>query len=206
MGIIRELMESWRTQIDKRRKQQSKYRIEYAFTSGGRKYYQFADITNLPYERGLTALQVYNEVEMRCSVKFLRAFTKAMDELLHSKEIDIYQINALNEMLKQRLSLSVDVETLYKLASVCFFDETENPYIYEQAYAEKKIERWRKDQKVAAFFSQKPLKELMPFLANVGFDLDTYTTINEEINQTHEQLIRTITSIKERTTTKSGKK
>ena len=48
MGIIRELMESWRTQIDKRRKQQSKYRIEYAFTSGGRKYYQFADITNLP--------------------------------------------------------------------------------------------------------------------------------------------------------------
>lgn len=199
-------METWRIEWDKRRAQKEKYRTEYAFTSGGRKYYRFADITNLPYERGLTALQVYNEVEMRCSVKFLRIFTEKVDELLRAKEIDIYKINALNEMLKQRLNLSADVELLYKLASVCFFDKTENPCIYEPAYAEKKIARWRKDQKVTAFFSQKPLKELMPFLANLGSDLEAYTQINEEINQTHEQLLRTITSMKSRTNTKSGKK
>ena len=152
MGLIRDLAEAWRKEWDRRRQQKNKYRIEYAFTSGGRKYYQFADISNLPYERGLTAMQVYNEVEMRCSRKFLEYFTEAMEKCLHAKEINIYDINALNEMLKQRLSLRADVELLYKLASVAFFDSSENPCVYEPAYAEKKIARWRKDQKVAAFF------------------------------------------------------
>lgn len=206
MGLIRDLAEAWRTEWDKRREQKEKYRIEYAFTSGGVKYYRFADISNLPYERGLTALQVYNEVEMRCSRKFLERFTEVLEQELTGKTINIYNIHAMNEMLKQRLALSADVDLLYKLASVAFFDKTENPCVYEPAYAEKKIARWRKDQKVAAFFSQKPLKELMPFLANVGSDLDTYTPINQEINETHEQLLRTITSMKEQTATRSGKK
>ena len=209
MGLIKfinELAEVWREAREKNRKQEEKYRIDHAFTSGGVKYYRFADITNLPVERGLTALQVYNEVEMRCSAKFLRFYVSKMKELLHAKEIDIYKINALNEILEERLNLTIDVELLYKLASVCFFDKTENPCVYEPAYAEKKIARWRKDQKVAAFFSQKPMKELMPFLTNVGLDLDAYMPINQEINQTQEQLIRTITSIKKQTDMKNGKK
>jgi len=206
MGLFKDLMEAWRTEWDKRRQQKERYRIVYAFTSGGRKYYTYEDITNLPVERGLTALQVYNEVEMRCSVKFLRRYTEAMDKVLHAQKIDIFEINRMNEMLKQRLSLSIDVDLLYKLASVVFFDKNENPLLYEPAYAEKKIARWRKDQKVSAFFSQKPMKELMPFLANVGYDLDAYTPINQEINETHEQLIRTITSMKEQSAMRNGKR
>ena len=206
MGLIKELKEVWREQIERRRKQEEKYRIEYAFTSGGTKYYRYADIHNLPYDRGLTAMQVYNEVEMRCSLEFLKLYTKTVEDILMAKDINIYNLKAANDILKQRLQLSVDVELLYRLASVCFFDKTENPRVYDQQYAEKKIAKWRKDAKVADFFSQIPMRELMPFLARVNFDLDTYTPINEQLNQSHSETLRFLSSQARQSNTTSGKK
>ena len=190
MGLISELAEVWRIEMDKRRKQKEKYRIEYAFTSGGTKYYRFADISNLPYERGLMALHVYNEVEMRCSRQFLLHYADTIDKLLHEQQIDIFKINQLNEVLKQRLMMATDTELLYKLASVCFFDKTENPAVYEPEYAEKKIAKWRKDKGVRDFFTQKPLLELMPFLRSVDTDLDTYSAMCEELNKIHTECLR----------------
>ena len=74
MGLIRELKEIWKKELSKREEQKLKYRIEYAFTSGGTKYYRYEDIQNLPFERGLAALSIYNEVEMRCDRKFLKKY------------------------------------------------------------------------------------------------------------------------------------
>ncbi|MBR3647116.1 MAG: hypothetical protein IKN59_01835 [Paludibacteraceae bacterium] len=196
MGLISELAEVWRIEIDKRRKQKEKYRIEYAFTCGGTKYYRFADITNLPYERGLMALNVYSEVEMRCSRGFLINYADTIDKLLHEKQIDIFKIEKLNSLLKQRLMMPTDTDLLYKLASVCFFDKTENPAVYEPEYAEKKIAKWRKDKGVRDFFMQKPLLELMPFLQSVDTDLDTYSAMCEELNKIHTEALRIASSDK----------
>ena len=153
--LIKECAETWRIERDKRRKQKEQYRIEYAFTSGGRKYYCYEDITNLPLQRGRAALACFNEIEMRCSREFLVRFTEAMDEVLQSNRIDIYRINMLNGLLKDRLSLTADLELCYRLAAIVYFDETENPAVYEPEYGAKKIERWRKDMKVSDFFMQK---------------------------------------------------
>ena len=196
MGLISELAEVWRIEMDKRRKQKEKYRIEYAFTCGGTKYYRFADITNLPYERGLMALNVYHEVEMRCSRGFLINYADTIDKLLHEKQIDIFKIEKLNSLLKQRLMMPTDTDLLYKLASVCFFDKTENPAVYEPEYAEKKIAKWRKDKGVRDFFTQKPLLELMPFLQSVDTDLDTYSAMCEELNKIHTEALRIASSDK----------
>lgn len=205
MELIRQLAETWRIEWDKRRKQKEKYRIEYAFTCGGTKYYRFADITNLPYERGLMALHVYNEVDMRCSRQFLLHYADTIDKLLHEQKIDIFKINQLNEILKQRLTLTTDTELLYKLASVCFFDKTENPAVYEPDYAEKKIAKWRKDKGVRDFFMQKPLLELMPFLLNVDTDLDTYSVMCDELNKIHSECLRIASSGNVSTSTSNGK-
>ena len=205
MGLIRQLAETWRIEWDKRRKQKEKYRIEYAFTCGGTKYYRFADITNLPYERGLMALHVYNEVDMRCSRQFLLHYADTIDKLLREQKIDIFKINQLNEILKQRLTLTTDTELLYKLASVCFFDKTENPAVYEPDYAEKKIAQWRKDKGVRDFFMQKPLLELMPFLLNVDTDLDTYSAMCDELNKIHSECLRIASSGNVSTSTSNGK-
>lgn len=205
MGLIRQLAETWRIEWDKRRKQKEKYRIEYAFTCGGTKYYRFADITNLPYERGLMALQVYNEVDMRCSRQFLLHYADTIDKLLHEQKIDIFKINQLNEILMQRLTLTTDTDLLYKLASVCFFDKTENPAVYEPDYAEKKIAKWRKDKGVRDFFTQMPLLELMPFLQNVDTDLDTYSAMCDELNKIHSECLRLASSASKSTNTSNGK-
>lgn len=204
--LIKECAETWRIERDKRRKQKEQYRIEYAFTSGGRKYYCYEDITNLPLQRGRAALACFNEIEMRCSREFLVRFTEAMDEVLQSNRIDIYRINMLNGLLKDRLSLTADLELCYRLAAIVYFDETENPAVYEPEYGAKKIERWRKDMKVSDFFMQKPLKELMPFLKNVVGDFDAFFLLNQELNKTHSHLTRLIGSIKDKTPMMSGKK
>lgn len=205
MGLIRQLAEVWRTQADKRRQQKQKYRIEYAFTCGGTKYYRFADITNLPYERGLMALQTYNEVDMRCSRQFLLHYADTIDQLLHQPQIDIFKINQLNQLLKQRLTLIADTDLLYRLAAVCFFDKTENPAVYEPDYAEKKIAKWRKDKGVHDFFTQMPLLELMPFLQNVDTDLDTYSAVCDELNKIHSECLRLASSASKSTNTSNGK-
>lgn len=196
MGLIKDLMEAWRIELDKRREQKEKYRIEYAFTCGGTKYYRFADITNLPYERGLMALVAYNELDMRCSRDFLIRYQGAIDDILHQQKIDIFKIQQLNELLKQRLQMPTDVDLLYKLASICFFDKSENPAVYEPAYAEKKIAKWRKDKGVRDFFMQTPLLELMPFLKSVNTDLDTFSELQKEIEMIHSECLRLASSAK----------
>lgn len=196
MGLIKDLREAWRIELDKRREQKEKYRIEYAFTCGRTKYYRFADITNLPYERGLMALVAYNELDMRCSRDFLIRYQGAIDDILHQQKIDIFKIQQLNELLKQRLQMPTDVDLLYKLASICFFDKSENPAVYEPAYAEKKIAKWRKDKGVRDFFMQTPLLELMPFLKSVNTDLDTFSELQKEIKMIHSECLRLASSEK----------
>ena len=196
MGLIKELAELWRTEKDKRREQKEKYRIEYAFTCGGTKYYRYADITNLPYERGMAAMLAFNELQMRCSREFLVKYADSVDKLLHEQKIDIFKIQQLNELLKQRLTMATETDLMYKLASVVYFDKTENPAVYEPEYAEKKIAKWRKDKGVHDFFTQQPLTELKPSSMNVSTDLDTFSAMIEEINKIHSECLRIVNSEK----------
>ena len=133
-------------------------------------------------------------------VKFLHVptneFRLAIDDILHQQKIDIFKIQQLNELLKQRLQMPTDVDLLYKLASICFFDKSENPAVYEPAYAEKKIAKWRKDKGVRDFFMQTPLLELMPFLKSVNTDLDTFSELQKEIKIIHSECLRLASSAK----------
>lgn len=194
MGLFKEFVELIRIELDKRREQKEKYRIEYAFTCGGTKYYRYADITNLPNERGMAAILAFNELQMRCDRTFLVQYADAIDKLLHEQKIDIFKIQKLNEILKQRLMLPTETDLMYKLASIVFFDKTENPLVYEPAYAEKKIAKWRKSQGVRDFFMQKPLKELMPSSQSVVSDLDTYSVMLSELKKIESECLRIASS------------
>lgn len=164
-----------------------KHIIEPAFMVGGVQYYQFQDVFNIPCERGLMALAVYEETRMRCSREYLEKHVETVKEILHSSTIDVYKLNALNEQMRERLNLVLDTDLLYKLASIVFFDETENPAIWEYNQAKKKIELWQKHSSVAAFFLQKPLVELIPFLQKLDFDLDEYSEMNSHLNEIHSE-------------------
>ena len=162
-----------------------KHIINEAFSIAGVEYYQFNDVFNLPYERGLMALAIYEETRMRCSREYLAKHVDTIRKILNSEKINLFSINQLNEQMSERLNLALDVDLLYRLASVVFFDKNENPTIYEPEYCQKKIEFWKKHKGVADFFLQMPLLELIPFLQNADFDLSTYSQMNQELNKIH---------------------
>ena len=174
----------------------SEYVIEKKFSVGGRDYYGFADINNLPYKRGLMAVAIYNELDMRCSREYLIEHTDAIDRILRGTEINIFEVNKLNEQMKQRLMLNTDVDLMYKVAAVAYFDKNENPEGYDQAYCDKKIAHWKKHKGVADFFLSQPLMELIPYLQNVDVDLETYSQLTKDLNEVHLAVIRSLPSNK----------
>lgn len=179
--------------------------IEEAFKVGGEVYYRFADINNLPAERGLMAFAVYNELDMRCTREYLIKHTEAVESILSGSNINLYDVKKLNDQMKQRLQLITDVELMYNLASVAYFDKNENPNGYDPVYCQKKIANWKKNAGVADFFLSQPLKELIPFLNNVDVDLDSYSQLNKDLNEIHLELIRLTTSKNKLTNSTNGK-
>ena len=175
-----------------------KHIIEYAFEVAGVKYFRFNDVFNLPYERGLMSVAVYEETRMRCSREYLTEHCKAISEILRDpQKVDIFRINELNEQMKDRLNLATDVDLLYKLASIVFFDKKENPVLYDAEYNLKKIAFWKKHRGVADFFFQKPVVELIPFIRSSDFDLDSYSALNSQLNEVHLERIRLSSSKKQ---------
>ncbi len=75
---------------------------------------------------------------------------------------------------------------MYKLASVVFFDQYENPDVYEFKYGENKIRFWKKDIQMKSFFLQKPLMELIPYLRFAEGNIETFSQMTS--NHTNEYL------------------
>lgn len=169
--------------------------IKYAFSVKGTDYFQYDDVFALPYERGLMAVAFYNEVNMRCSREYLLKHTETIDKILHeSNKIDVFAIDVLNKQMVERLNMIIDVELLYKLASVVFFDKNENPCIYEYEYNQKKIKFWQENKGVSDFFYTREIQELIPFLKSAEVDLDMYFPLNQELNKIHSEKVSTLSN------------
>jgi hypothetical protein len=173
---------------------EQKYNIEFAFEVAGKQFYQFRDLFSIPFERGLMAIAIYEQARCKCSFEYLKLHCEAMTKVLRPDDgkIDVFKINELNEQMKVRLQLAIDVDLLYKLASVVFFADTENPCIYEPQVCVDKIKFWQAHKGVADFFLQKPLTELMPFLKNSGLDLGTFSEVSKTLNEIHLERLKTL--------------
>lgn len=177
---------------------ENKYRIDPAFSLAGVDYYQFTNQEEVPTGRQFAALMVYNEMDMRCDREYLELHTRAMDKLLSDpKKISIGYIAQINANLKDRLSLMVIPDFIYKLASVVFFDNTESPYKYDLDYNQKKIAKWKEAPGTLDFFLQTPLKDLVPFLKAQADVSSTFSLLAEQVAETHHRLLTDILSEKE---------
>lgn len=170
----------------KRIRLQDKQKLIKAFVFQGKSYYMFDDIMTMPSIRGLQALDFYEEFNMRCTKDYLLKFTQAAETILsNNKKLDLIKLATLIKHLQERLNMIPVSDHIYKLASVIFFDESENPYTFDREYAKKKIELWKKDPEVLSFFLQTPLRELIPYLDSQGANLVTYSGVVNELNSIH---------------------
>ena len=162
--------------------------ILYAFSMGDRHYFRFDDTFNIPYQRALQLLVYYRELGMNCDADFVKAHTQAFDNALKSNKINIdtlIELKRLNDQLKQRLELPKEPELMYKFASVVYFDQHENPSVYEFKYGEGKIKYWKKTVSMKDFFLQKPLRELIPYLEHAGENLAMFSRMTAKATDQH---------------------
>lgn len=176
-----------------------KHVVEYAFTVAGRRYFKFQDPLNIPYERALSCLVYYREVDMNIDREFLQEHLDAINTILTSAQIDIFKIKALNDQLLTRLQLPKDPELMYKLASVVFFDQEESPEVYDWEYGKKKIAFWKKHASIKDFFLQTPIVELIPYLKYAGENLETFSQMITDVNKVHSDNLSALSSAKQKT-------
>lgn len=136
----------------------------------GVQYYTFDNIFELPHERGLAALQIYEEFNSRITREQLIVTLDSVSEMLNSnKLIDAH--NLINN-LKERASWVLEAETLYKLASVLLFTKYEDPYRYDVKYNKEKIKSWIKSKNYS-FFLSTPLRNYIPSQISSPDDIKT---------------------------------
>lgn len=163
-----------------------------AFESQGVQYYMLKDIFNSFAGRALDAEDIYNKWQRRCSDAFLRAWLMALEKEINQPQIKILEIAKLIQGMKERLDFAIGTtELTWELASVAFFDENESPYRYDASYAREKIERWKKDMSLPAFFFATPLRDLvsLPDMSDSG--LADYLKVVEAVNGIHLQSLLT---------------
>jgi hypothetical protein len=168
--------------------------IEYAFTIDNTDYYEFMDFNEIPCERGFNCLTFYNELQMKCSRDYLLAFSAALDTVVNdNKGIKITDIVKLNQQLKERLEYLFETEIAYKLCSVVFFDETENPFRYNLKHGLKKATLF-KEVPLDDFFFQKPIVKLIPYISTWSKDFTEYCELTTAMTEKHIKVISTILS------------
>ncbi len=172
-----------------------KFKVIEAFKLNGKTYFMYEDSTKVPSGRGLCALTIYEEFNMRCDRDYLKAHTRAMEILLSDpKKINIQAIAVINKNLGERLNMAVFPDHIYKLASVIFFDETESSYSYDYQYNNKKIEEWKATGGSLDFFMKTPLRDLIPALQLQSGSADTYFQVSEMIDQLHRTDLQEVLS------------
>jgi len=178
-----------------------KYTIVEAFIIGGVQYFQFEDSNNIPFQRAYAALDFYQEMKSKTSAEYLKehceaskkVFKAAIESLrIKSGTIDldvvfkyIQSAQKMNNNLMEKTKFVVSPEVVYKLASVLYFDATEDPTKFDYNHAHNKISKW-KEHDMDSFFLNTPVKELIPYTDISKEDLNTYINTASLVEDSHQ--------------------
>ena len=166
-----------------------------AFIDRGVQYYEIKDLFNTFSNRGMMALQVYEEWDMRLKKEDLQDFILAFEKTLSSpKEINILNLVKIVNMLKERVNFPIaTADIYYKMASVRYFDENESPYTYDPEYNKGKIVRWQEGTStVDPFFISQRLQDMLPLPKLSKDDLPSYL---ETVKKLSDHQLQTLQSL-----------
>lgn len=163
--------------------------IEPAFISGGVQYYRLKDYFNTFSLRGLMALQVYEEWNMRMTRDQLLEFINKFEKIINNpKQINMGEIARMVGNMKERLELVMPTsEIVYKFASVAFFDKNESPYAYDPEYCKAKIKRWKEAADISDFFIVTRLRDMIPLPELSEEDLQLCLSIVDQLAEVHSE-------------------
>jgi len=151
---------------------------ERAFVANGVEYYQFTD-GGLPiYYKRFYAFQetMRRHEEWKITQSVFEEYLDMVDKFTNDNSLTpdrrIAEIQRLTTMLKWRREQSNELMLVYELASVWYFDESEDPCEYDSTYSKKKIQLWLNTKEIEfdgekidliAFFLRTPLNRFIDF-------------------------------------------
>lgn len=154
------------------------HETEFVFECGGIAYYKFVNDFNIPIERAFAAMDIYAEYDERCERVYHESAYKAIIECI--KKVEVGKIFVICENALERMQHITNIDLVYKLASVLYFDKFENPYQYDVAYNQKKIAAWKAEKDIDSFFFGLPIRELIPSFTGLEIDISTYTNLQRK--------------------------
>lgn len=167
-------------------------KIEFAFecgpTFGKRKFYRMKSDVNetnefrLPTGRYKWIDAFLAEVNLRMTVGTLHAYLNDIEKSLNGGKGEIRLDKAFQTIynIRTRLNLGFDPQLVKNLASIVYFDETEDLSDYDKAYCDKKIRFWEKHE-VYDFFLIRPIAELCNLNGTSVSDLKTYIQVASQM-------------------------
>lgn len=162
--------------------------MEFAFEVAGRKFYRFREEKGIFVERALSAMDVYAELDTKIDREYLELYFKSILELLNKGKL--VEAGSLTKMAQSRLKHITNVGLVYKLASIVFIEQGEDPCRYNLAVGEEKIKFWQAHEKdIDAFFFKMRIGELIPYLDTYEGSMQEYSQAqSEELSRQYEYL------------------
>lgn len=172
-------------------------KIEFAFECGPtlrkRKFYRMKADENetnefrLPTGRYKWVDAFLAEVNLRMSASILTSYLDTLEKNLDGTRgvVNLGKAFQIIYAMRTRVNLGFDPSLVKRLASIVYFDETEDLSDYDKAYCDAKIKFWEKHD-CYDFFLTRPIAELCNLNGSSVTALKTYI-------QTAEQLIKDLT-------------
>lgn len=108
---------------------------------GGRQYYEFVNLADMPETRRQEYVNLREEMVMGIDRELL---VQIIDTIIDANDKDEKsKIGSIAFVAKDMLANITTMEQLYKIASVAYFDETEDLASYDLDYNNRKIEKFK---------------------------------------------------------------
>jgi len=185
--------------------------VKFAFDIADKTYWKYPDIFKTPSLRGLQAMVFYDELNKRTSKALYQEELDAelilLQKIRYAISGEAGKINLgdaftaigdwekILNYRKERMMFIVEPDLVWKLASIVYFDETENPHRYDMAYnLEIKIPFWKESVTEHDFFFSKPVKELIPYMEEYEQNFQTYSQVIRMVREIHSNHLSSIKS------------
>lgn len=132
---------------------------EFAFKANGVDYHCFKADTEVRYGRYVVLQAFLQEYHLRVDLDTLKGNISKLKGWLNPAigkdgqgTLQLGKALELLEIMEQRANIAFEPDTVYRLASVLYFDETEILSKYDRVYNENKIKSWKETETVDFFF------------------------------------------------------
>lgn len=142
----------------------------------GKDNFKFVNDLNMPVERALAAQDIYVELEQKTDAIYHETAYQSILDYLDKGELVNAGMVAYNSLERIQRQIT-NVDLMYKLASVLYFDEDENPYRYDVDYNQNKIKAWKQDPDIEGFFLKTGFGEYLKFFNSSKISIQEYTKI-----------------------------